>query len=212
MNYSTFRKTAKTGDLILVEGTGLPADIIRACTHSKFSHIGMAVRATMGAVPRMPAEHDAVLFLESSKAPSARDVMTGKIVRGVRLVAMSEMLRYEWDRGAKIGVRSLNKPFGLPEFQVFDERRHQVMGTPYEKNLMELWKAAWDGWLGQNKTALRWLFCSELVAQILIWLNIMAPDRPSNEYTPDDFATRDLFRLPILPPWSYGPVRRLLKP
>ena len=205
MKYDDYRRNALTGDIVLVAGTGLAADIIQTFSKSKWSHVGMVVRPD----PMWSVGVDMVLFLESTLAPSARDLRSGEFFRGVRLVPLSEMLQYEKNRRAKIGVRTLTSPLGGYEMRQFTDARHELMGRPYERNLLELWKSVYDGPLGRNKTALHSVFCSELVAEMLIRMGMMAPERPSNEYTPADFASRSRFTFPMLPPWSYDRVRML---
>ena len=208
MKYEHYRQVARTGDLVFVSGTGLASDIIRTFSPGPWSHVGMVMRASPGRVPA-PLETDTILFLESTKAPSARDIHSGKFVRGVRLVPFSDMLRYEWNRESKLGVRTLNNYLRAEQFELFNKGRHRLLGRPYERKILEIWRSAWDGWLGQNETALHSVFCSELVAQMLIWMKLMAPDRPSNEYTPNDFASPSLFTFPMLAPWGYRPLRPL---
>ena len=57
---------------------------------------------------------------------------------------------------------------------------------------MELIKAAYDGWLGENQEDLSSLFCSELVAESYQRMGLLSSASsalPSNEFTPKDFSS-----------------------
>ena len=57
---------------------------------------------------------------------------------------------------------------------------------------IELFKAAYDGWFGQNEEDLSSLFCSELVAEAYQRMGLISDGKkalPSNEFTPKDFSS-----------------------
>jgi hypothetical protein len=83
----------------------------------------------------------------------------------------------------------------LQGFQIDHHRYNKLMvlkrsleNRPYEKNKIELIKAAYDGPMGDNDKNLSSLFCSELVAEAYQCLGLLSAEPPSNEYTPKDFA------------------------
>lgn len=66
------------------------------------------------------------------------------------------------------------------------------------KNKLELIKAAYGGWLGDNKENLSSLFCSELVAEAYQRMGLL-PEvgsahkvKPSNEYTSRFFSRKEI--------------------
>jgi hypothetical protein len=68
-----------------------------------------------------------------------------------------------------------------------------LLNRPYEKDKLELIKAAYDGPLGHNEEDLSSLFCSELVAEAYQKMGLLRePPKglPSNEYTPKDFSEK----------------------
>lgn len=63
---------ARTGDLVLFSGRGLVSGVIRLCTGSRWSHVGLVVR-----------DAGDVLLLEATITDEAPDVSLGRPVRGV---------------------------------------------------------------------------------------------------------------------------------
>ena len=68
--------------------------------------------------------------------------------------------------------------------------RKELAGKEYEKDTLELIKAAYDGPFGHNEEDLSSLFCSELVAEAYQRLGLLNNEKPSNEYTPADFSEK----------------------
>ncbi len=167
--YHDIRHTLNTGSVVLFDGQGKAASIIKFASGSHWSHVGMITR---------DAELDMVLVFESSKdrGPSKRP--------GVRLVPLTDALG-----SGVIAVRRLIPSLAPYEIACFASWRRSSLGRPYEQNLFELWKSAYDGPLGQNAEALHSLFCSELVAESFQRMELLSEDKASNEYTPGDFAS-----------------------
>lgn len=75
------------------------------------------------------------------------------------------------------------------------EFRREVTSRPYEQDIIELIKAAYDGPFGLNTEDLSSLFCSELVAEAYQRLGLLDESIPSNEYTPRDFSEKGKLKL-----------------
>ena len=81
------------------------------------------------------------------------------------------------------------QPAATPEMvQRLFALRREFIGRPYEESLLELFSSVYDGAFGKNKSDLKSLFCSELVAEGDMRMGILDPHLdPSNEYTPEDY-------------------------
>lgn len=175
--YANARKKLRTGDVVLFSGKGGISTGIKWFTNSKWSHVGMVVR-----VP----EWDMVLLWESTTLSNVADIQSGKAVKGVQLVSLSDRLK-TYD-GA-VSVRRLD---GVERDATFNNTlttlRRELQGRPYERDETELLLSAVDGFgLVTNDRDLSSLFCSEMVAEAYQRLGLLPKDPPSNEYTPRDF-------------------------
>ena len=177
VNYNDIREELDTGDIVLFSGKGGISAGIKWFTNSKWSHVGMVVR--------LP-EWDIVLLWESTTLSDISDITTGEETQGVQLVPLSERLsKYTGDaciRKLSINVTSEMK-------NALSKLREELKGRPYEKNKIELIKAAYDGFFGENEENLSSLFCSELVAEAYQRMGLIREDVKSNEFTPKDFSS-----------------------
>ncbi len=178
--YQQIRASLKTGDIVLFSGKGGVSDWIKLFSGSAWSHLGMIL-----CLPHM----DMVLLWESTTLSDLPDIESGKGRKGVQLVPFSERVSmYKGD----VAVRLLSKPITQQMETSLGKFRKRASRLKYEKNKIELIKAAWDGPLGGNKENLSSVFCSELVAESYQRMGLLAePPKgwPSNEYTPRDFST-----------------------
>lgn len=176
-SYSSIRSNINTGDLVLFSGKGHFSNIIKLGTLSKWSHCGLILK-----VP----EYDFIAIWESTTLSNIKDLESGKLRKGVQLVPLSDRInKYNGD----IAIRHLQGA-DLPENSVkkLMDLRKELRGKYYEKSKVELFKAAYDGPLGKNQEDLSSIFCSELVAEAYQRLGLFSETKPSNEYTPADFA------------------------
>ncbi len=163
-NYLKIRPDIQTGDVLLCNGKSWISGLIKFFSKG-VSHVAITVVGDNGQVQ----------VLESTK-------QFGK--NGVQLTPMGLWLkRY---RG-KIYIRHLRTERTELMQKVLNEWIKKYRGTSYEKNLLQLLFAAYDGWLGKNKADMSSIFCSELVADIYICWLLIEPYPPANEYTPLDF-------------------------
>ena len=71
------------------------------------------------------------------------------------------------------------------QLQALTDLRHDLAGRKYERNIWQIITATFD-WI-INKKDLRSVFCSEIVAQAYIDMELLPKDPPSNNYDPQDF-------------------------
>lgn len=186
MKYETIRPKLKTGDIVLLSGKGNLSTGIKWFTQSKWSHVGMVL---------LLKEFDTVMLWESTTLSNINDVETGKAVRGVQLVTLSERLStYNGDAC----VRHLNYDVTPKMMETLRAFRQEVKGRPYEKSKLQLLKSAYEGILGSNEEDLSSLFCSELLAEVYQRWELFPEEIPSNEYTPKDWSIGANKPLPLL--------------
>lgn len=176
MTYEEIRPTLKSGDVILFSGKGVISTAIKWATHSRWSHVGMVVKTT---------KYDIILSWESTTLTNVKDVESGTIKSGVMLLPLSHRIS---TYNGEIGIRPLREPLAKQDHRILECMRHEVRDIPYEKDMIEFVKAAYDGPFGMNTEDLRSIFCSELIAEFFIRIERLSKKLPSNEYTQEDFA------------------------
>ncbi|OGR24926.1 MAG: hypothetical protein A2277_16825 [Desulfobacterales bacterium RIFOXYA12_FULL_46_15] len=184
MKYENIRSQLKTGDILLFSGKGRISEGIKFFTLSKWSHVGMIYRFDDSRDPK-----GSIFCWESTTLSNLEDADTGKLTQGVQRVELSERLERCFASGYEISVRSLSKNLTDDMIRTLNDFRHVVSGRPYEKDKIELLKAAYDGIFGANREDLSSLFCSELVAEAYQRMGLLPENTPSNEYTPKDFSS-----------------------
>lgn len=192
MKYQDIRDQLKTGDILLFSGKSGISDGIKFFTLSKWSHVGMVYRFESPLDPK-----GSIFCWESTTLSNIEDADTGKLTKGVQRVELSERLERCFAQGYEINVRRLSKALTDEMVVALNNFRHEVSGRPYEKNKIELIKAAWDGPLGENKEDLSSLFCSELVAEAYQRMELLNENTPSDEYIPKDFSSERRLQLQL---------------
>lgn len=192
MKYKDMRDRLKTGDIILFSGKGAISDGIKFFTLSKWSHVGMIYRFDNPLDPK-----SSMFCWESTTLSDIKDADTGKLTKGVQRVELSERLERCFSKGYEISVRLLSETLTDDMILALNNFRHEVSGRPYEKDKIELLKAAYEGVLGDNKEDLSSLFCSELVAEAYQKMGLLTERVPSNEYTPNNFSTERSLSLEL---------------
>ncbi len=177
--YSEIRDELKTGDIVLFSGKGGISAGIKWGTLSRWSHVGMILSLD---------EYDFVTIWESTTLSNISDLDYQKPRKGVQLVPLSSRVnKYKGD----IAIRQLGDvEFNSDNVKDLMQLRREVTGREYEKDTLELIKAAYDGPFGHNEEDLSSLFCSELVAEAYQRLGLLDEEKPSNEYTPADFSDK----------------------
>ncbi len=186
--YKNIRKKLKTGDLVLFSGKQITSTMIKLFTASKYSHVGMVLNLR---------EYDYLTIWQSTNSNyNTKDLEFGKLRKGVQLVPLSAYVeKYNGEvcvrRLKKNGSLTITKKNGFSKDSIdkLMKLRRELSGKEYEKNIIELIKAAYDGPFGHNNEDLSSIFCSELVAEAYQSLGLLKEeDKPSNEYTPADFS------------------------
>ena len=183
VKYDTLRSKLMTGDLVLFSGKGGLSTGIKWFTSSRWSHLGMVVR---------PLDFDVVLLWEASPITDIKDIESGKVHKGVRLVALSERIQ-SYD--GEISIRQLHVERRPEMLAALNQLRSEMKKRPFETDIIELLKSAWEGPFGQNQPDLSSLFCSELVAEAYQVMGLLSRRKPSNEYTPKDFSEDGRLKL-----------------
>src|SRR5262249_36785829 len=81
----------------------------------------------------------------------------------------------------------------------------EVRGRPYETRRMQLLRSMLGPLLTNREPDLSSLFCSELVAEALQRMGVLAARPPSNAYTPKDFSAARRRPLPLRLGATLGP-------
>lgn len=169
MKYESLRWSLKTGDILQMRGKGLFSWILGRFGWA--SHVGMVL-----------VVEGMVFVYESTTLSTVRDYFTGKKVKGVQVVLLSERLRtYK----GKIRVRQLEKPLTSYQKEILEECRQEFRDRKYEQSLWQLIRAGFK-WRIQAKD-LSSIFCSELTAEVQQRQGIMRERYPSNEINPWDY-------------------------
>lgn len=182
-SYTSIRDSLKTGDLVIFSGKSALSSIIKLFSGGKWSHVGMVLR--------LPEFDNMILLWESTTLSNITDIETHAATKGVQLVPLSQRIN-SYD--GEINIRQLDKPVTAEMFHALAECRRMLSGKPYEKNELELIRAAYDGIGGASHGEdLSSVFCSELVAEAYQAMGLLPEypqGLPSNEYTPMDFSSR----------------------
>jgi len=182
--YSSIRHELKTGDLVLFSGKDTFSDIIKYSTFGKWSHVGMILY--------LP-EYDFLTIWESTTLSNINDIESGLPRKGVQLVPLSDRVQ---KYSGNISVRKLQgADLAKNSLRKLMELRKELKGKRYERNKIELFKSAYDGPFGQNSEDFSSIFCSELIAEAYQQLGLLTEEKPSNEYTPADFAEKRMKAL-----------------
>ena len=150
-------------------------------TCSKWSHVGMVICDRI---------YDQILLWESTTLSNLLDIDTDSYVKGVQVVSLSSRLQ---TYSGAIGIRSLSIALETDQVASLMRLRRNFTGRPYETNFWELICSAYDGPGGRNTEDLQSIFCSELIAEAYQRIGFLDEEKPSNEYTPADFAEDPVF-------------------
>ncbi len=175
--YNEIRDNLNTGDIVLFSGSSAFSLLIKGYTRSAWSHVGMVMR-----IP----DFDMVLLWEATTLADILDIDTGTATKGVQLVPLSQRMKtYKGD----VSIRQLDCDRQNLDMEGLKAFRQDVKGKAYEKSEGELFKAAYDGWFGENVEDFSSVFCSELVAGAYQSMGLLEDGQPANEYTPKDFSS-----------------------
>jgi len=173
----------RTGDLVLFSGSCRVGKLIKVLQQNPWSHIGMIV---------MDSNYDFPCLYESTHSDGLIDLDTGKITQGVQMVPFHEKVKVYpgsigYRRLANVADHDLNH-------QSFATLKSSLQGKAFERSILQIVKANYDGPFGHNKEDLTSLFCSELIAASYQALGLLPNNdiKTSSEYTPSDFSSDKL--------------------
>ncbi len=189
-SYDKIRGSLKTGDIVLFSGKGLIGLVIKKYTNSLWTHVGMVIKSD---------EWDTLLLWESTTLSKLKDVESKTARQGVQSVFLSKTIEvYNGD----VAIRKLKVDRTPEMIDALKEFREEVRNRPYERNFIEAFKGAYEGFAGENVEDLSSLFCSELVAEAYQRLGLLKDNKkggkPSNEYTPADFSSKNKEKFGLL--------------
>ena len=180
--YDNVRSNLDTGDIVLFSGKGLISMGLKIGALCSWSHVAMVVRAK---------EPDVALIYQSTPVCKAKDFFDGNLKNGVQINVMSEAVK---GYNGKVAVRHLSVARTPTMLNGLSEFRQEVRDRPYEKRIMDMVQAVWDGPLGHVEEDLSSLFCSELVAEAYQRMGLLPRNqsggKESSEYTPKNFSSQ----------------------
>eukprot|EP01102_Stenamoeba_stenopodia_P011096 TRINITY_DN3394_c0_g2_i1.p1 TRINITY_DN3394_c0_g2~~TRINITY_DN3394_c0_g2_i1.p1 ORF type:complete len:425 (-),score=96.11 TRINITY_DN3394_c0_g2_i1:186-1460(-) len=159
-----------TCDILLFSSKHALSYATKLLTHSKWDHVGLVINF-----------RGVLTLLESTYGS------------GVQINHLDDRLKNFIEKGTRVGVRRLQTPLTADQKETLVYFIHDMLGRPYEKNLLELVRAV--GVSGKEnpgsskKEDLSSVFCSELVAAALQKIGLLSTAWPANEYAPADFAS-----------------------
>jgi len=184
MRYSEARPLIQLGDVLLFEGNGETSEAIKrgqtlaghpVCC-SKYSHVAMVV---------IDPDDKRVRCWESTTLSNIPDATTGEYTNGVQEVFLSDRLA-AYD--GMIWCRRVATARSDATVNAYRSLRSKLHGRPYEKDRLELARAALSGWAGNRHENLVTVFCSELLAETHQAFGWFSPDVPSNSMSPAHWA------------------------
>ncbi len=173
----------RTGDIVLFSGSCRVGKLIKVLQRNTWSHIGMIV---------MDSNYDFPCLYESTHSDGLIDLDTGKITQGVQMVPFHEKVKVY---PGSIGYRRLTNVADQDlNHQSFSTLKSSLQGKAFERSILQMVKANYDGPFGHNKEDLSSLFCSELIAASYQALGLLPNNdiKTSSEYTPSDFSSDKL--------------------
>lgn len=202
--------TLKTGDLILFDDEansliGYFGSLIKWCTHSAYTHIGMVLKDPVWIHPSLNG-----LYLWESSFNGTPDPQDGKIKLGVQVTPLHELLDRARKTSSRVFVRRIQCP---PEVDTFKSSFLKVIHTnvydkPYDILPSDWVDALLRKDLPEGRTTERF-WCSALVGYIYTALGILKGDTDWSIMRPSDFSL-DEEHLNFSPGYSLGIVEERL--
>jgi hypothetical protein len=175
------------GDVLLFGGDSRFCRTIKRLTRGHWSHTALVARAHPDGPP---------LLWEATLSSTIPDVVTREIAGGVRLYDLEHWIRHY---AGETAIRRLHVQRTDAMRQALLDFYNEATGRPYEKNRLEMLRAAYDGPFGANREPTTDSFyCAELVAEAYQRMGLLPTTPPSNEYMPKDFSSECRRPLPLL--------------
>lgn len=189
-DYNSIVDDFQTGDLILFGGPGPESIIIEAIDHTPFSHVAMVVRLV---------NHDKPLLWTSDEITTISDVLDGQEEKGVHLLDLAAVLKLCNTKTSRTGAhykycwRQLDYSRPADFMQKLEVYMQRVDGTAFP-SLEAMALHFFAGKLGIS-TGKKSMFCSELVTDTLVNLDLLPQDTIINSYSPGSYAAGEGLKL-----------------
>lgn len=191
--FAELMPTLDSGDIVLFGGESRFCRTLKRFMSSHWSHVALVCR---------PNGNGPLLLWEATLSSALPDVMTREIAPGVGLYDLTDWItHYE----AETAIRRLHIERTPQMRRALLDFYHEVRGRPYERSWLQLVRSMLIPLLTNHEPDLTSLFCSELVAEALIRMKLLARRPPSNTYSPKDFSQRRRRPLPLLAGATLGP-------
>jgi hypothetical protein len=164
----------KTGDIVLFSGRCRVARTIQLLTWCKWSHVGMII---------IDPAHG-VLCYESTHNDRVAGVYTGKRIKGVHAVPLSE--RFKGYKGDIAIQRLCDTNIIEYDLDRFFKLRKELEGTEFEKNFTEPFLSMFKS--VKNVHSKIFIYCAELLGMSHVELGVLESNYPVHKITPADYA------------------------
>ncbi len=195
--YSDVKESLKTGDLIMFHGVELSSKIIEIIEWSFWSHVGMVILPEdIGLSGKEP-----LIWEATASGDGIVDVIDNRPKEsGVMLISLAERIgvdvskQYDTHFKIKYINRSLTKD-ELVKLKEFIDCAHDKT-FPDDSELLKFYI---EGRTFNKPMPGNMAFCSQLIAETLMALDLLSTKYVSNGYCPNDF--NEDVDLPILKPF-----------
>lgn len=173
LRYDTAKNLLDTMDILLFTAKGPISNFVKLVTWSKWSHVGSVLKI-----------RGSLYCWESTTLNMSKSISGTK--KGVQLTPLRKrIMEYDGD----VAFRRLDIKRDIYFLKKISDFKKKMDDVEYEENYWELFKSTFDiGKFSKNRENLNRVFCSELTAEALQRGGIIGSNKPSNEYTPADFA------------------------
>ena len=186
ITYKDFLETAQTGDILLFNSRKFwYSRAIEACTHSKFSHIGIIVRNPSFLDKKL---EDGLYLLESGYE-GVPDSIESKLIYGVQLVPLEDCFRDYVNKtdGGYVYYRQIHCEKPITFYRNFSEACNKVYAKPYDVLPIDWLKAELGVEIG-NVQRMNTFWCSALVTYMYIQLGLLPNTLPWTLITPHKYS------------------------
>ena len=195
--YSEIKNSLKTGDLMMFHGVEFSSKLIELIEWSYWSHVGMVViPEDIGLTGKEP------LILEATSSGDGIEDVINKAPKegGVMLISLEERLKVDIDNqyDTHFKVKYINRALDdteIEKLKTFIYEAHDKV-FPDDKELLTFYI---EGRHYNKPMPDNMAFCSQLVAEAYMALDLLSKQYVSNGYCPNDFNEDK--ELPILKPF-----------
>lgn len=185
--------TLDSGDVVLFGGESRFCRTLKRLQGCRWSHAALVARPHAGGP---------LLLWEATVQTDLPDVVTREARPGVGLYDLRDWLVHY---AAEVAVRRLHVP-RTPDMRAALLAFYlEVRGRPYERSRLQMIRSMFRTFLTNREPDLTTLFCSELVAEALMRMGVLAARPPSNAYAPKDFSAARRRPLPLREGAALGP-------